>query len=48
MLWNNPSVDNEYLLLSFFNKEAGWLITWQAKVRQNNQAEDIWDKKGRV
>ena len=48
MLWNNPSVHCEHVLLSLVSKESDWPITSQDKVRQDNQTEDTGMKKGAV
>ena len=37
ILWNNPSVQCEYVLFSLVNKEADWPIARQVKIRQANQ-----------
>lgn len=43
VLWNNPSVYCEYVLLSLVNKEAVL-----PRGRQYNQTKDTGTKKGRV
>lgn len=48
VLWNNPCVYCEYLLLSLVNKEADWPRGRQIKFRQYNQTKDIGTKKDRV
>lgn len=50
MLWNNPSVRCEYVLLLLVNKKADWPIERQKKARSESQTEKLkmwwWRGKG--
>ena len=48
LLWNNPSVHCDYILLSLDNKDADWPIIVKYYTQRDIHIEDTGIKKGRV